>query len=241
MLKTGLRKLKGHIRKLMIGYDIDTYHFSHSGEDAVLSGIFGKQLHEKQAGFFVDIGAYHPYTASNTFLFYINGWRGINIDARPGVMKLFDKHRPKDVNLEIGIGEKRETLTYYYVNSDSSMNSFSREFIEEMGMMDQVKKTVPIEVIPLSEVLGQYLEANQKIDFLNIDVEGYDFQVIKSNDWIQFRPKVVVIELPVKTVNDIFENKTAKYLLERNYEVVGKTVIFNKLGSVIFVDKDFEY
>lgn len=240
MIKTGLRKLKRYIRKLIIGYDIDTYHFSHSGEDAILSGIFRKQLQE-QKGCFVDVGAYHPYSASNTFLFYINGWRGINIDARPGVMKLFNKHRPGDINLEIGIGEKRETLTYYYVNSDLSMNSFSKKFIEEMGMIGNVKKTVQIEVIPLSEVLSEHLKNNEKIDFLNIDVEGFDFQVIKSNDWIKFRPKVVVIELPVKTVYDVFENKTAQYLLEKNYEVVGKTVIHNKLGSVVFVDKDFEY
>ena len=57
-------------------------------------------------GYYVDIGAHHPVKYSNTYLLWLNGWSGINIDPLPNVMALFDKYRPKDINLNIVIQKK---------------------------------------------------------------------------------------------------------------------------------------
>ena len=75
--------------------------FPQEGEDLILSRMFDA----RSKGFFVDVGAYHPFRFSNTFLFYCAGWRGINIDATPGSMIAFDKFRPGDTNIECFVGD----------------------------------------------------------------------------------------------------------------------------------------
>ena len=73
--------------------------YSLQGEDMVLKELFA----DKNQGFYVDVGAHHPFRFSNTYLFYKKGWRGINIDAMPRSMELFDKFRPRDINIECGV------------------------------------------------------------------------------------------------------------------------------------------
>ncbi|WP_233706612.1 FkbM family methyltransferase, partial [Helicobacter marmotae] len=76
--------------------------YSIEGEDRILSALMGDK--EGKSGFYVDVGAHHPFRYSNTYLFYTWGWMGINIDATPGSMAAFRKHRPRDINIECAIG-----------------------------------------------------------------------------------------------------------------------------------------
>ena len=102
--------------------------FSQGGEDLILAGLLTQKLN----GFFVDIGAFHPYKFSNTFRFYRKGWSGINIDAAPGSMDIFRELRPRDINIEAAISETPEQLTYYYLGKENSMNTFSKDFLINM-------------------------------------------------------------------------------------------------------------
>src|SRR5690554_5496726 len=79
-------------------------NYSQEGEDQVLKRIFENQ----NSGFYVDIGAYHPFKYSNTMHFYRQGWRGINIDASKNSMVEFNKHRPKDINIELAVSDQIE-------------------------------------------------------------------------------------------------------------------------------------
>lgn len=236
-----IEKIKKLIRRIILGYDISNYFFSYSGEDAILQNIFWKKIAGKEKGFFVDIGAYHPYKGSNTYLFYIGGWTGINIDARPGCMEAFKKIRPKDINLEIGISQEEGILTYYVIDDTSPMNSFSKKYLEHIGMDKQIKKEIPVQVFPLKDILDKYSNHFKSIDIMNIDVEGYDLEVIKSNDWIKYRPKVIVIELECGNIQSVMTNKTALYLIELGYEIIAKNVVMKNVSSVFFVDKTFDY
>ena len=74
--------------------------YSQNGEDRILHRIFENQ----KSGFYVDIGAHHPFRFSNTFLFYKMGWKGINVDAMPKSMEIFKRFRPRDINLELAVG-----------------------------------------------------------------------------------------------------------------------------------------
>ncbi len=102
-------KIKSRLAGSILGFDRALPSFSHCGEDRILAYLFKKF----PAGFFVDVGAFHPRTSSNTFLLYQRGWRGINIDAQPGSMEPFRRERPDDINLELAVAEKEESLTYY--------------------------------------------------------------------------------------------------------------------------------
>ena len=108
--------------------------YSQEGEDMILKRIFN----EKKNGFYIDVGAHHPKRFSNTHYFYLKGWRGINIDAMPSSMKLFNKQRPKDINLEIAISDKKEVLTYYGFN-ESALNSFSKEISNQRDGLNDYK------------------------------------------------------------------------------------------------------
>ncbi|HIB94217.1 MAG TPA: SAM-dependent methyltransferase, partial [Candidatus Lambdaproteobacteria bacterium] len=101
-------------------------YFSQEGEDVILRRIFEDQKN----GFYIDIGAHHPKRFSNTYYFYDRGWEGINIDATPGSMKIFQKFRPRDINLEIAISEKEQQLTYFMFN-EPALNSFSKSLSDK--------------------------------------------------------------------------------------------------------------
>jgi FkbM family methyltransferase len=178
------------------------------------------------SGFYVDVGAHHPYRFSNTYLFYLRGWRGINIDALPGGMKLFEKARPRDINLELAIAEEPGELTYYMFE-EPALNGFSHELSRQRAADASGSKligTATIEVKPLSTVLAQHLPENQPIDFMTVDVEGLDLQVLSSNDWGRFRPKVVLAESLGESMNSVANGPIATLLAEAGYALVAKTV-----------------
>ena len=223
-----------------MGYDVSTFYFAQTGEDAILVVLFREKIIKKERGFFIDIGAHHPFEGSNTYLLYLNGWRGINVDASPGSMKLFRHHRPEDINLEVGVGAKRGTFPFY-MSEVSLMNTFSKENLSRLHSLDQIKKETQVEVYPLAEILDKYVTAGQKIDLLTVDVEGLDFDVLKSNNWIKYRPSVVVVELPVTTLRDTLQNEATRFMMDLGYEAVGKTVVGKEVASVFFVDTAFSY
>jgi len=216
------------IRNLYAGYS--SVSFSQEGEDLILKRIFDRSKH----GFYVDVGAHHPLRFSNTHIFYRMGWNGINIDAMPGSMALFQRMRPRDINLELPIAETAETLTYYAF-SEPAFNGFSRELSEERirrpGCTLVFQKEMQTRT--LAEVLEQYLPAGRAIEFLSIDVEGLDFQVLRSNDWSKYRPELVLAEARGTTLEEIFDSEIARYMKANGYTVFART--FN---TVFFRRKD---
>ncbi len=205
--------------------------YSQEGEDMVLKRIF----EQKEKGFYVDIGAHHPKRYSNTYIFYKNGWRGINIDAMPESMKLFNKIRPRDTNLEIGIADKEGKLKYYIFN-EKALNSFSEELAKKINTENNsyhIKKTINIDVKPLDKILDKYL-GEQKIDFLNVDVEGFDLEVLKSNNWSKYRPKIILIEILNSSLDNINEHPIKKFMEKINYKIFAKqvnTVFFKDINN----------
>ena len=226
------RSLKKSVQRMLLGYDNYAPSFSSAGEDMILRHIIGS---DKQDGFYVDVGAYHPTLFSNTYFFYLYGWRGINVEARPGSRKLFDKVRPRDINLELGVSSGRGELTYYFIGEDSTMNSFSREFLEHIGMLGEVKREIAVPVLPLAEVLERHAPEGQVIDFMNVDVEGHDLEVLESNDWRRFRPNFVVVE---DAQIDAEQSEVVRAMKGHGYDVCAQNVIIlGKLNEYFFVDK----
>lgn len=212
------------------GYALKSY--SQEGEDMILRRLFEKQ----KKGFYVDVGAHHPKRFSNTFFFYKNGWRGINIDAMPNSMCLFNKIRPRDINIEIPISDKKQKLKYYMFN-EPALNTFSKEIAEKRADKNDYKiiSEKEMETSTLEEIFKKYLPYSQEIDFISIDVEGLDLQVLKSNNWKQFRPKFVLVEILGSSIKDIANSKEYKYLSEFEYKIFAKTV-----NTVIFRRMDIK-
>jgi len=238
MLKKMLKIVlpKGAIEKMVDvknnyfdGYALKSY--SQEGEDMILRRLFEKQ----QSGFYVDVGAHHPKRFSNTYFFYKLGWNGINIDAMPNSMKPFERIRPRDINIEKPVSDKKQILTYYAFN-EPALNGFSKELSEERDGKGNyfIQFTKDIETSTLTEILDNNLPINQYIDFLSIDVEGLDFMVLKSNNFEKYKPKVILIEILGSSLNDIESNEISKYLKEYNYSIYAKAV-----NTVIFISDEF--
>ncbi len=196
------------------------YYWSQEGEDIILRRIF----ENKKNGFYVDIGAHHPYRFSNTYYFYRIGWRGINIDANPQSIELFNKYRKRDSNLNLAIGLSKRIMKYYMFN-EPALNTFDELLAKERNNSGIYKiiEVKEVEVYPLKDVLEKFLPKGQEIDFMNIDVEGLDFEVIQSNDWNKYRPKVLLVEiLPSHTVEKLIDNEIYKYLKNIGYNLLAK-------------------
>ena len=116
--------------------------YSQCGEDLLLQSFLGDKWSWHYKGFWVDIGAFHPSIYSNTKAFSLNGWRGINVDASSDAIAEFNKHRKRDINVNVGIGLEQGVLDYYRMSS-SPMNTFSKEFAEKVAR-DGVKLVLSI-------------------------------------------------------------------------------------------------
>jgi len=212
------------------GYALKSY--SQEGEDMILRRL----LENQQTGFYVDVGAHHPKRFSNTYIFYKKGWRGINIDAMPGSIKLFNKIRPRDINIEVAISDRKQTLTYYAFN-EPALNGFSKELSDKRANQNNNYHIIfqkDIETSTLTEIIDNNLPQNQEIDFLSIDVEGLDFMVLKSNDFEKYKPKVILIEIMGSSLSDIENNEISQYLEKYDYSIYAKAV-----NTVIFISNQF--
>lgn len=192
--------------------------------------ILMSHFRPEHKGFFIDVGAHHPFRFSNTYCFYRRGWRGINIDAKPGTKKLFDRVRPNDINLELGIAGEDASLTFY-IFDEPALNSFSKELSEHRHQTTKYKivETKHVPVRRLSNVLEEHVPQGQKIDFLTVDVEGLDIEVLESNDWERFRPAMIVAEDLDFDLQNLNDSAVYRSLSSKDYALVGKT-----LTSLVF-------
>lgn len=192
--------------------------YGQNGEDLVLD----RMLNRKKRGFYVDVGAHHPVRFSNTYMFYRRGWHGLNIDAQPGSMRLFRRHRPRDINIECGVAAREGSLTYYRFN-EPALNTFSEEEARVKNATPyRLVDTVPVNVRPLRDILAEALAPGQPIDFMSVDVEGLDLEVLGSNDWNRFRPAIVLTETLRADVRDLQASPVVRLLADAGYRPVGR-------------------
>ncbi len=231
-LKSSLFRLRA---KLFDVYAIKSY--SQEGEDMILRRLFEGQDH----GFYVDIGAHHPCRFSNTYFFYKRGWSGINIEPNPDAIRAFQSFRKRDINIQVGVSDQSGTLTYFEFN-EPALNTFDPIVAKSRQTSTPYKllKSQDIPVERLDSLLHKYLPPKRVVDFMTIDVEGLDFNVLKSNNWKVVRPKYVLVELLSKSLVDAIEGEIYKYMKSKNYDLFAKTYntfIFCDLGTSKYSDK----
>jgi FkbM family methyltransferase len=158
-------------------------------EDMQLLRVFGDQ----PDGFYIDIGAGHPVYDNVSFAFYLCGWRGITVEPNPWLAQLSEAVRPRDARVKSLVGEKPGEATYYLVEHfhglSTTIESHARAAQAQFGKPSEAM-TMP--VTTLRALCEQHAPA--AIDFLKIDVEGAERDVLAGGDWRRFRPKVVVAE-----------------------------------------------
>ncbi len=195
------------------------FSFSLEGEDRIIERKLGLET----PGFYVDVGAHHPFRYSNTALFYENGWRGVNIDANPGSMEEFLLHRPDDVNIETAIGAAEGSRQFFQYN-DSAFNGIDNDIRDKLeGTIWEFEGTRTVETAPLKSLLKDIPFDDSMPNFLNVDVEGIELEVLQSNDWNRFPFQLVVVEQHFKDPAGLFTSEIFQYLDRKGYRLVAFT------------------
>ena len=149
--------------------------------------VFLKEYFQKRKiGFYVDVGCFHPIRFSNTLFLYNKGWSGLNIDLSKKSVDLFNISRPRDLNLNYGVGDKNCEMEFFYNKDFFQSNTLNKEFKNYFLKSEKIK-TKKIEVKTLDFLLNSYFPG-KKIDLLDIDAEGFDYEVLKG---INFKKNII--------------------------------------------------
>jgi len=183
--------------------------FSQFEEDIILwhalSSVDSKDV------FYVDAGANDSKISSVTHLFYELGGSGINIEPQIKFKEDYDNNRKRDINLFIGVGEKKEKKILFGDGQSATVNSDS---------VYATAKQEVIEIDTLTNICDRYVGSNKYIHFLKIDVEGYEEQCLRGMNFNKYRPWIICIESTIPGTDDANYNEWEGILLETGYEFV---------------------
>ena len=164
------------------------------GEDLIIASIFNLlDLHRPS---YLDIGAHHPFIISNTALLYARHSRGVNVEANPELINAFHKHRPHDVNFNVGVADVAGRMKFYRIDRRSGRNTLSLEsaqaFVRQYPQC-RIEDEIEVEVLSINDIVERHCD-NRYPDFLTIDVEGLDCAILASADFSKSSPKVICFE-----------------------------------------------
>lgn len=208
--------------------------YSQSGEDLIVDFLFDAMLGVKEISY-LDIGANDPIDLNNTYHFYEKGYRGVCIDPNPLFREAYRSARPEDTYVVAGVGPKKGKIKFFEI-SPNTLSTFSeetaRQYTEEDG--HQLIKTSNVPVLILHDVVKRYFKNKKMPNFLSIDIEGWDYEILDRMDFSKWRPTVICIE----TLTYASKKKQKKTLsVIELIESKGYFVYADTYINSIFVDK----
>ena len=184
-------------------------------EDLYLMRCFG----DRPDGFYIDVGSGHPVYDNVSFAFYLKGWSGITVEPNPWLSRLSRAVRPRDRHVEALVGAASGAATFYLVREFHGLSTMVEGHAQ--AALTQFGKRADAITVPLMTLRALCTgQAPAAFDFLKIDVEGAEPDVLFGGDWRRFRPKLVVVEaLAPYTLAPAFE-QWEPFLAQHGYSYV---------------------
>lgn len=230
---------KETISDLRARFNLDN-SYSQCGEDLLVNFIFRNVMLEKKDIRYLDIGANHPIRLSNTYYFYKKNKNigGLLIEPNPNLAKRLKKYRPKDIVINVGVSPNKDSVKMkFYLCEHDVLSTFSEEEKNEYEKMGhKIIGTQDIQTVNINDIIHEYGYAESGLDFMNLDVEGFDLEILKVFDFSLVRPKVIVAET-IFHRSHLEQSKNKElidFLISKNYFVYADTYI-----NTIFIDVDY--
>lgn len=206
--------------------------YSQSGEDIIISDLFTRLGISNPT--YLDIGANHPIALSNTYRLYTRGSKGVCIEPNPVLFSQLKQKRKKDICINAGIAfnEQREADYYMFPDKMNGLNTFSKEeaeFWEQTGKegigKHKVENILKMKLLDINEVMKEYFSLQP--DFISIDVEGLDLEIIQCIDFNKHKPFVFCVETLAfeKGDKEYKKENIINYLQEKGYFIYADTYI----------------
>ena len=177
----------------------------------MINELFGK----KRNGFFVEIGCLDGIEYSNTYFFEKKGWNGICVEAHHDFIEMLKKNRPGSSIVHCAVGEKNEDHVTFYANAIGSLSTLDKS--EEERWNKSYKEFFTgfeeqdVKMRTLTTIFDELKVA--EIDFVSLDIEGYEVQALSGLDFSKYKPRVFVIEYK----DDEHKNKLENILFPNGY------------------------
>lgn len=221
--QAGENLLKKRIKQFFVKYE---KYYSQYGEDVIINAYWFKHFQKKNI-FYLDIGSGHPKFLSNTYFFYKKGNSGICVDANNILCKKFHKKRSRDIiwNYAVTINDVK-SCCYYKFNRYcyNTTNKNNVNYLQSKGLL--LKKKIQVNAIGINELLEKAYNINN-INFLSIDIEGQEFNLIKAINFDKYRPEIICIEaLDIETgKKDKDTENFIRFMAIKNYSLLSDTNI----------------
>ena len=194
----------------------------------------------KKKGIYLDVGCQHPVSNNNTYLLFKKGWSGINIDLDQKSIELFNLVRNNDINLNTAVSSSVTEKKLFFYHDKSAINTLDEDVSNFQSA--KVKEIRNVKTNTLNNILNE--NNIKKIDYLNIDVEGHEIDVLNGFDIKKYSPEIVSIEyLDLKMKRLEFKNNDLKNVVNSEiYKYMdsnGFSLINWNHADLIFINNNF--
>ena len=206
--------------------------YSNWGVDLIIKNIF----RNKKKGFYIDVGCNHPFLNNHTLLLYKLGWSGINIDLDYNSIDMFNYFRKKDINLQYAISDSNNEVELFFYHNRAAKNTISKDFGAGAKSIKKIKTITLNQVLDINNI-------QSRIDFLTIDVEGNEMNVLKGFDLNKYNPTLIMLEFIEPGVKEFYDkniqrvqnSEIYKYLIKNNYKLIN----WNH-DDLLFISNDYK-
>src|SRR5262249_6422564 len=180
-------------------------------EDYHLDLLFAGQ----DTGTYVDVGGGHPVADNVSFWFYLRGWHGLVVEPQQRLADLYAHVRPRDTVAACLAGREDGEREFYAVEKLHGLSTTVKEHAMHSRKFGVDFKTMRRPVRALKALCKQ--AELTRVDFLKIDAEGAEADVLAGRDFSTLRPRLLVIEAEVPGTMPQAWRDWEPALLQRGY------------------------